>query len=170
MLKFFDIPVLNFINHTLSNHFCNYVMPIITRLGQGELYFVIGLLFLFSKKREYKLLGLTLLAALTISYDIVAILKIAVARPRPFMALANIILLGPVEKGYSFPSNHAASAFMMAFLLSSRFKRYALFYAFAALVAFSRVYMGVHYPTDVLGGAVIGITIGWFLVKKVADI
>ena len=165
MIKLFDLPVFNFINHTLSNHFFNVVMPVISRLGGGELYLLIGILLLLSKKREFKMMGIVLLAGFTLSYYIVGALKIIIARPRPFAALANVILLSSVDKTPSFPSNHAVTAFMVATFLSGRFKKYILFYSFAALVAFSRIYIGVHYPSDVIAGAVIGIAIGLLLVK-----
>lgn len=164
-LHFFDLPVFNLINHTLSCQVLNFVMPLVSRLGGGELYFLVGFLLLFSKKRETKMLGIFLIAGLTISYYIVGFLKVFTARPRPFIALTNVILLGPADKTPSFPSNHAVTAFMTAFLLASHFKKYILFYLLAAAVAFSRVYIGVHYPSDILAGAVVGIVIGWLLVK-----
>lgn len=165
MTNFFDIPVFNFINHTLSNQFFNFTMPVISRLGKGELYFALAFMLLFSKKKEFKTLGVFLLAGLMISYYTVAVLKIFVARPRPFMTLANVILLGPMEKNYSFPSNHAVAAFMFASLLAGRLKKQIIFYSLAVLIAFSRIYMGVHYPSDVIAGAVIGIMIGLFLTR-----
>jgi undecaprenyl-diphosphatase len=170
MTKIFDIPVFDFINHTISNDLFNIVMPMISRMGQGELYFLIGIMLLLLKKREFKLLGIALLAGLTLSYYIAGTLKILVARPRPFVALTNVILLGSMDKTPSFPSGHATSAFMIAVLLSGRFKKYALFYAFAALVAFSRVYIGVHYPSDVIAGSLIGAAIGFFLTKTLSSL
>ena len=166
MTKLFDLPVFNFINHTMSNHFFDKMMPLISRFGGGELYFLIGLIFLLSKKRELKSLGVALLAALTFSYYISGALKIFTARPRPFIAFTNVILLGDMPKAYSFPSGHAVYAFAVATLLTGRFKKHGvIFYSLAALVAFSRVYMGAHYPSDVLIGAAIGIMIGMFLEK-----
>jgi len=140
-------------------------MPFISRLGGGELYFVLGVALLFSRKKEVKTLGILLIAGLTISFYTASILKVLIARPRPYVALTNVILLGAAEKSYSFPSSHAVSAFMIASLLSSHFKKYVLFYLLAAVIAFSRVYMGVHYPSDVIVGAAIGTLIGYFLVK-----
>ena len=165
MTALFDLPVFNFINHTLSCRPLNLFMPVVSRLGGGELYFLLGILLLFSGKREIKILGITLLAGLTISYYVTAVLKILIARPRPFIAFTNVILLGPMEKSYSFPSNHAVTAFMAASLLISRFRMRALFYSLAVLAGLSRIYIGVHYPSDIIGGAIIGLIIGLFLVK-----
>ena len=165
MTALFDLPVFNFINHTLSCRPLNLLMPVVSRLGGGELYFLLGILLLFSGKREIKMLGITLLAGLTISYYVTAVLKILIARPRPFIAFTNVILLGPMEKSYSFPSNHAVTAFMAASLLISRFRMRALFYSLAVLAGLSRIYIGVHYPSDIIGGAIIGLIIGLFLVK-----
>ena len=165
MTALFDLPVFNFINHTLSCRPLNLLMPVVSRLGGGELYFLLGILLLFSGKREIKILGITLLAGLTISYYVTAVLKILIARPRPFIAFTNVILLGPMEKSYSFPSNNAVTAFMAASLLISRFRMRALFYSLAVLAGLSRIYIGVHYPSDIIGGAIIGLIIGLFLVK-----
>ena len=169
-MKLFDLPLFNFINHGLSSHALNIVMPMISRLGGGELYFLIGVMLLFLKKREYKILGIVLLAGLTLSYYVVGVLKVFIARPRPFVALGNVILLGDMSTTPSFPSNHAVGAFMIATLLASQLKKRTLFYSvllylFAVLVSFSRVYIGVHYPSDVLAGAVIGVVVGLILVK-----
>lgn len=163
MINFFDIPILNFINHVLSNHFFNFLMPLVSQLGGGELYFALAVLLLFSRKKETKTLGILLIAGLTVSFYTVNILKVMVARPRPFLVLPNVILLA-AEKGFSFPSNHATSAFMIATLLSNHFKRYAVFYLLAALIGISRIYLGVHYPMDIIGGALIGMIIGFFLI------
>jgi undecaprenyl-diphosphatase len=166
----FDITVFNFINHTLSNHALNVIMPVVSRLGGGELYFLIGAAMLFSKKKEVRILGITLLAAMTVSYNITATIKILIARPRPFIGLGNVIVLGLADKGYSFPSGHSVTAFATAVILASHFRRHVLFYSLAAIMAFSRVYVGAHYPSDVITGSIIGILIGLVLVKVLSSL
>lgn len=165
MLQCTDRSVFFFINHGLSNPFFDFSMPVISEISGGPILFAVSFALLFSKKKEIKLLGLTMLAGLTVSFYIVSGLKVLIARPRPFLVLTNVMLLAQ-EKSMSFPSHHAAVSFMAAAVLTAYFKRYAAFlYSLAALVAFSRVYIGVHYPSDVLAGAAIGTLIGYFLVR-----
>lgn len=163
MLQCMDRAVFFFINHGLSNPFFDFIMSVISKISDGPILFAVSFVLLFSKKRELKLLGLIMLTGLTVSFYVVSGLKVLVARPRPFLVLTDVFLLAK-DKSMSFPSGHAATSFMVATALAAYFKRYAaIFYSFAAAVAVSRVYMGVHYPSDVLAGAVIGCLIGWFL-------
>ncbi len=84
------------------------------------------------------------------------------ARPRPHSAL-----LQHVESIYSFPSTHSSSSFAWAAFMSGKYRRYTIiFYVFAALVAVSRVYIGVHYPGDVIAGAVLGYAIAAILKRS----
>jgi len=163
MFQCIDRGVFFFINHGMSNPFFNFIMPMISEICDGPILFVLSLLLLLSKKKELKALGLIMLAGLTVTFYVASGLKTLVARPRPFLVLTDVYLLAK-EKSMSFPSNHAATAFMAATVLTAYFKKYAaLFYSFAVAVAVSRVYMGVHYPSDVLAGAAIGILIGYSL-------
>ena len=89
-------------------------------------------------------------------------LKPIIARPRPFVSDATSRVVGYQPRTYSFPSGHSASSFaaatVFAFALTRR--RAATIWTLAATVAFSRVYIGVHYPLDVVVGALIGVLIG----------
>lgn len=89
-------------------------------------------------------------------------LKDIFMRPRPCQTFDEVVLLVKCT-GLSMPSNHAANSFAFAlpFVIMSRGRLRWLFLAFAALVAYSRVYVGVHYPGDITVGAVLGSTIGF---------
>jgi undecaprenyl-diphosphatase len=87
-------------------------------------------------------------------------LKAAIDRPRPSAVYAEPKPLVHAPHGGSFPSGHAASSFACATILALAVPRFAAaFYLLAAAIAWSRVYNGVHYPLDVLGGAVLGVLV-----------
>jgi undecaprenyl-diphosphatase len=78
-------------------------------------------------------------------------------RRRPFISIVRAIVVGKKPGGYSFPSGHSAVAFGGALLLTRHFPRMGpIFYLIAALTGFSRIYLGAHYPGDVVTGAAIG--------------
>ncbi|HEY9584366.1 MAG TPA: phosphatase PAP2 family protein [Candidatus Paceibacterota bacterium] len=86
-------------------------------------------------------------------------------RLRPFETLQNVVQLVP-ESGFSFPSKHAMLTFLLATYVYGFNKRLGIWlYVFAALVAISRVFVGVHYPSDILGGAVLGAILGFLAYK-----
>jgi undecaprenyl-diphosphatase len=111
--------------------------------------------------RRSPALPVLLTASCVWTADLVVLgLKFAFQRPRPAMTVpqADPLL---AASGYSFPSGHAATAFAGAVILTYLWRRAApLFFALAAAIAFSRVYVGVHYPGDVLAGAVVGAAVG----------
>jgi undecaprenyl-diphosphatase len=90
------------------------------------------------------------------------ILKEMIGRVRPCHVLENVHMLTDCNTSYSFPSSHAVNIFAAAFFLAQPLRRSApAFYALAAVVAYSRIYIGIHYPLDVLGGAALGLLIAW---------
>lgn len=159
-----DSQIFLFVNKYLHNVFLDKSMPYLTQIGSGEFIVIIGILLCFFKDKKIRLTGILLLAGATLSFYLSGILKELFARPRPFIALNGIIPLVKV-KSHSFPSGHSMNAFMFVYLMSHKFKKYALFYLVALFVAFTRIYVGVHYPLDATAGAVIGVFLGFILTK-----
>ena len=106
--------------------------------------------------RRLGVFALTVIAIALADWSATA-LKALTDRPRPPLRYPEPKTLVPVPHDASFPSGHAATSFAAATMLSLAFPRFAPFlYVLAAAVAFSRVYVGVHYPLDVIGGALLG--------------
>lgn len=102
------------------------------------------------------------LASATVEFPLKSLFR----RKRPYAQLAQAVLVGAPPQRHSFPSGHAASAFAGAWLLSKHYPRWRpSFYAVALLVAFCRIYLGVHYPSDVVAGGAIGVGLAAFYQK-----
>lgn len=154
------------INKNCVNPLFDILMPFMSLMGEGDALFVIAVMMLFFKNRDVKKAGIVLLLGITVGYYFVHIIKDVVARPRPFLALPDARVLYLLdEKSFSFPSGHAAAAFMAAVVLSKFFKRYWIFFSIASLIAISRVYVGVHYVSDIAAGAIAGALAGYLLLK-----
>lgn len=167
-----DQKLFHFINTDLSNPIFDWLMPLVTDLHKISLVqlFVLPLILLLwfkfkGKKMLPILLGLILSVAASdlVSYRI---LKPTFQRPRPPAVENEIQLRTHRYAGHSFPSNHAANNFAAASFLSYCYPASTpVFLAIASLIAFSRVYVGVHYPLDVLAGALLGTLFGLFFFK-----
>ena len=156
--------VLLWIQEVLRGPVQDTLVMAYTSLGNsGILFIVAGVILLFFKKTRR--LGVTALLALLIGFLITNLtLKPLLARPRPWLDVDGLVnLLG--ESAYrSFPSGHATSAFAFAFALQYGTKRKWLKWLamiVAILMGLSRLYVGVHYPTDVVGGVLVGWFSGW---------
>ncbi len=138
-------------------------MLFISWLGNhGGLWIALALLLLC--RARTRRLGLTLgLSLLLETFCCNLLLKPIVARVRPFAVNTDVLLLLPPLADYSFPSGHTSAAFAFAAALVGRRSRWGfVFCLFAVLMGFSRLYLYVHYPTDVLGGMILGCLAGWF--------
>lgn len=160
-----DIYIFYFINSTLSNPVTDVIMPFITELKNvWWLYLILILGALYDKKKPLFSIFVFIVLLLAIGFcDWVnsIVLKDLFMRERPCKTLLNVHLLVPCGSGYSLPSTHAANNFTLTsiiFLTNSRFKNTCLI--FASFIAISRVFVGVHYPFDVLVGASVGTIIG----------
>lgn len=149
----------------LTTHHATWLdvaMLTLSRLGQAGTFWIIlaTIARLEDPRRAGRLWQMLLaigLAYLLVDY----VLKPGFARSRPFDAMLDVRLVGFRPVTYSFPSGHACSAFAGAWVLTLTWHRIAwLFWVLAALIAFSRIYIGVHYPIDVVAGALIGLAVG----------
>ena len=133
--------------------------------SKGEFWILLGILLLiFPKTRKT---GLLVLSSYILAYFIGdGILKNLIARPRPCTVDETVELLVARSSSYSCPSVHSMLAFASAVPVFYNYRKTgAAALLFAALIAFSRLYFFVHYPTDVLFGAVLGTLIGFIISK-----
>lgn len=169
LINSIDISIMSFIRDYFKCGFLDFLMPIISNLGNnGFIWIIISLILIFNKKYRYVgVVTLTILLTATILGE--GIIKHIVQRPRPSIYIDAASLLVKVPNSYSFPSGHTATAFGAALVLGKYFKRYKYFiYFFACIMGFSRVYLFVHYPSDVIAGIVLGI-ISYKLVTYLFD-
>lgn len=192
-----DLALFHFINSTLANPFFDWLMPILS--GQGVPWLiavVVGapLIVLTGSVRLKVCVVFMLLVVALGDPLVIGTLKDTVRRPRPFVVVRDARHFGQVGKDYvqplpdgslprtanrhSFPSAHAANCFAVAMLMFLYYRRSGwVMFPLAAAVAFSRVYNGVHYPSDVFLGAILGsgyavalvvlVQMGWsFLGRK----
>jgi undecaprenyl-diphosphatase len=145
-------------NEWWSSSFLDQILPWLTYLGSHFAVILFILLSWVLTKQRKILRHLILLYAFQSA--VIYGLKFLIRRPRPFLFLeiASKLSKGPGEiLDPSFPSAHAALSFMMATLLSFWFPRYRiLFFLVAAFIGWTRIYLGVHYPTDVIAGGLLG--------------
>ncbi|MGO5092870.1 phosphatase PAP2 family protein [Clostridium sporogenes] len=158
LIQNIDIYILDFIHKNIANNFLDKIMIFITSIGNlGLIWIGISLLLLISKR--YRKVGVLCIASLFLSSLIgEVLLKNLVQRGRPFTAVEGINLLIKAPKSFSFPSGHTASSFAVATVVGRKIEKFKLpIYILAIAIAFSRLYLYVHYPSDVLVGALIGV-------------
>lgn len=165
-----DFSILNFIAEHLRCEELDTVMVGLTSLGNaGFIWIILGVFMLLSPKQRET--GVLVLLALLCSFILCnLLLKNLVERPRPFAYLESIQLLIDMPHDYSFPSGHTSAGFAVAtvFFLKKLRGKWAML-LFAMAVAFTRLYLYVHFPSDILGGVVTGILSGYvsvFLVNR----
>ena len=146
---------LSFFNRTLANPLLDGVMLALTYGGLGLLP-GLGAVLLKGKHRRA---GVAVLSGIVVSVALTLACQAFALRPRPF----DVRLITAAPNFPSFPSGHAAAAFATAIVVSLTFRRKQVWIStlmFAGFIGLSRVYLGLHYPTDILGGALIGAAIG----------
>lgn len=166
-----DHTLFMLINSTLSHPWLDWFFPAITDLHKTLPFkIIVPLLVTFALSRAWGVkrgiaLFFSLLLTLAVSDAFSThALKKTIQRPRPPQTQGLQVIQRSPAGGYSFPSNHsvnsfAFAAFVTAFLAGSG----PWLYVIAGLVAYSRIYNGVHFPLDVLAGSLLGLTFGWML-------
>lgn len=169
-INLIDISILRFIREYFSSPLMDSIMIFITNLGdRGFIWIIIGIILLISKK--YRKIGLAMLIALAVTSLIGEVfIKNIIQRPRAFTTFPDIEIIIKEPLSYSFPSGHTASSFAAAMVLGYYIKNWKyLFYFFAALVAFSRLYLFVHYPSDIIGGISLGVVCSLMTIKIIEN-
>jgi undecaprenyl-diphosphatase len=159
-----DISVFYFINHTLSNPLFDKFFPFITDPKNWFIAYTILYLTLIIKGGKRGRIAAVVLILLVAASDQLSsnLLKNLFERIRPCNALPDVRILVGCTGSYSFPSSHAVNNFSVAVFFSRLYPKYKITFIIAAsLVALSRPYVGVHYPSDILGGALIGSAVGY---------
>ena len=152
-----DSNILLCLQDNLRGGVLNAVMVVFTYLGSGgALWLTLAAIFLVTKK--YRAVGFSIIFCVAVCWimsDLV--LKNIIQRPRPVFMVEGLTALAVIPASYSFPSGHACSSFAASYVIVRQFgKRGAWAYVVAALISFSRIYVGVHYPSDVIAGALLG--------------
>lgn len=158
-----DLQVCHLGNGLLKHPLVHRFFHIVSRMGDGVFWYaiILSLPFLMASGGILYAMVMTLVGLLNVY--IYKRIKKALARPRPFMAYPEITKGTQVLDEYSFPSGHTLHAVTFSMMLIACFPLAAIFLVpFAMLTAMSRVVLGVHYPSDVLVGATIGLIHGWF--------
>ena len=158
----YEFAILDWIQANMRNPALDLLMPAITALGNSGLIWLLlaGVLLLTPKHRRA---GAAVLAGLVL--EIICcnmVLKPLVARVRPRDVNTAVQLLIARPDDFSFPSGHTGASFAAAAaLFADRNRLWIPSLILALLIAFSRLYLYVHYPTDILAGAAIGMMAGW---------
>ncbi len=164
-----DFKLLIILNQKISNSLFDLIMPIITNEDHWRIpiFCLIIYLLLFSQKKGRVVLFLLIISLGINDYICASIIKPTIARLRPSHEFLEYInLLVPRGGKWSMPSNHASNMFVLATIISTFYSKTKTgIFLVAILVSFSRVYVGVHYPMDVIIGASIGTTIAIIIIS-----
>ena len=171
ILNPFETSILHWIRQTFSCAFLDAVMPYITKFADSGIGWILLALVLLIPRKTRRM-GAAMGVALAIGFVTGnLLLKNLVARTRPFLFDPSIELLIAPPHEFSFPSGHTLASFECAVAIFCYRRKWGVAaLLFAVLIAFSRLYLQVHYPTDVLCGAILGSLIGYLAYRIVETI
>ncbi|MCS7254014.1 MAG: phosphatase PAP2 family protein [Armatimonadota bacterium] len=162
-IKEVDAKLLKLLNPDCEHKFADMLMLTVTHLGKNALFWLLLIVWLWCCK-GFKRMAMALIAVLLVLSltDLLTgrFMKDIWKRPRPALVEAGVRTIEPAGKSPSFPSAHAANWFAAARALSHFIPegKPSLF-VIASLVAYSRIYLGVHYPSDVIAGCIVGYAV-----------
>lgn len=166
----FEFEFLDFLQ-TMHTPLITKIMKAASKLGDAGFIWILltGVLLMIPKTRKVGILVSVALLLDVLTCNV--ILKPLIARTRPYDVNTAVELLIRAPRDYSFPSGHTAASFAAAAALWFADKKKLAIPALvlAVLIAFSRMYFYVHYPTDVLGGAILGMVCGWLSYKLLSQ-
>ena len=159
-----DLALFYFFNHTISTGFLDKFFAIITNVKSWYIaYFILAGIALTKggSRGRIAVVGILILIIVSDQFGY-RILKELIQRARPCVTLSDALTPIGCAGSFSFPSNHALNNFAAATFLYKLYPKFKwAFFSTAILVSLSRVYLGVHYPSDILGGAIIGALLGY---------
>ncbi|MBU3110623.1 phosphatase PAP2 family protein [Clostridium lacusfryxellense] len=154
-----DISILRIINNSWKCKFLDIIMPCMTYLGSFTFMFIFCTGAFLLDSTPLRAMAIKAMISITISTGIGKILKVTVTRLRPFIKIPNLNIKKIGIDKYSFPSGHTTGAFSLAIIVALYFPIFGFItIPLAICVGLSRIYIGVHYPTDVIMGLIIGST------------
>lgn len=167
-LLLLDTKLLFFINQNLANPVFDIIMPFVTNLNNWRIpILLIWVLLMIKGGKKGRVVGILLILVLIASDQLSsALLKPLVGRYRPCHLYDNLRLLVNCGGKYAFPSSHASNISAFAVLFSYFYRKWtAGFILVAIIIGFSRIYVGVHYPIDVLSGYIVGSCSAFLIIR-----
>ncbi len=167
-----DESVLLWIQDNLRNDVLTPIFKFITKLGDGGMFWIVLSLLLIILPK-YRKVGFTCALSMILTLLVVNVgIKNVVARIRPYETIEGLTRLVPIQSDFSFPSGHTSHAFAVGVvvLILMNKKIGIPIFCLSVIMGFSRLYVGVHYPTDVICGALIGSVLAVasiFIVKTI---
>ncbi len=153
-----DVQLFYWINHRIKCKTLDLVMPKITHLGGALFTITFTLMLVLFGHGKFRQIGWEAAIALISSGIVVQLIKYIVNRNRPYKVLEKVNLIKAPFCQKSFPSGHTTAIFSLSMVMGSNFPGlYPVIQTIAGLVGVSRAYVGVHYPSDILIGALIGM-------------
>lgn len=152
-----DEYILRIFNRSIKCKPLDFLMPAATYMGSTFFVTLFCIITTFTSNPNIHSAGIKSTVALIVSGIISHFLKVSISRIRPFLKLENLNIKKIGIDKYSFPSGHTTAAFSLSVMMSLCFPVHSIVYILlACIVGISRMYLGVHYPSDVLAGTLIG--------------